>query len=78
MVRKWKGKNEKTEKWKLKTADKISYFGQRRHLALTKKLSVHKKTRFIQSRLFYSLKTAYNGVKRNNYSLKMLDKNVTI
>ena len=30
MVRKWKGKNEKTEKWKLKTADKISYFGQRR------------------------------------------------
>ena len=35
-----------------------SYFMKERHLALTKKLSVHKKTRFIQSRLFYSLKTA--------------------
>lgn len=32
MVRKRNGKSEKTEKQKFKTADKISYFGQRRHL----------------------------------------------
>lgn len=31
MVRKRNGKSEKTEKQKFKTADKISYFGQRRH-----------------------------------------------
>lgn len=30
MVRKRNGKSEKTEKQKFKTADKISYFGQRR------------------------------------------------
>ena len=32
MVRKRNGKSEKTEKQKFKTADKISYFGQRRQL----------------------------------------------
>lgn len=32
MVRKRKGKSEKTEKRKFKTAGKISYFGQRRQM----------------------------------------------
>lgn len=32
MVRKRNGKSEKTEKQKFKTADKISYFGQRRQM----------------------------------------------
>ena len=43
-----------------------------------KKADVNKKTRFSQSRLFYSLKNAANGIIRNIYSLKKLDKNVTM
>ena len=35
-----------------------SYFMKERHLSLIKQLSVNKKTRFIQSRLFYLLKSA--------------------
>ena len=52
MVRKRNGKSEKTEKRKFKTADKISYFGQRRHLCSTKKLQNIKSTRFSRSCVF--------------------------
>ena len=55
VVRKRNGKSEKTEKWKLKTADKISYFGQRRHLCCTKKLQQTKSTRYCVSCAFLLL-----------------------
>jgi len=56
VVRKRNGKSEKTEKQKFKTADKISYFGQRRHVSLSKKLSVNKKARFVTNLVFFIAK----------------------
>ena len=56
MVRKRNGKSEKTEKQKFKTADKISYFGQRRHVGSTKKLSIQEKRVFMQNTRFFLVK----------------------
>ena len=50
------GSNPEPSKLVCERHEQSDFWGS--HLAITKKLSVHKKTRFIQSRLFYSLNTA--------------------
>jgi len=59
LVRKRNGKSEKTEKRKVKTADKISYFGQRRHIR-----NIDRKENYMASIIDNRSKTMLDSLKK--------------